>query len=118
MTKVIIIIVLISFVIWVWKTKLSMAKTIKITFYNPKELWVKFCNWAFWPRHIKCVKWCQYYDTALCQEVAKILKTANKSGAISDEAAKLLEMRIKSASSDVAKATAEIKSEYYKYEPI
>ena len=27
-----------------------MAKTIKITIYNPKELWRMFCNWVFWPR--------------------------------------------------------------------
>lgn len=34
-----------------------MAKTIKITFYNPKELWKMFWNWAFWPRRKKCAEW-------------------------------------------------------------
>ena len=34
-----------------------MAKTIKITFYNPKELWHRFWTWAFWPRRKACAEW-------------------------------------------------------------
>ena len=50
-----------------------MAKTIKITFYNPKELWRMFCNWVFWPRHKKCVDWCDYYDGVLDSLIIEIL---------------------------------------------
>ena len=92
-----------------------MAKTIKITFYNPKELWIKFCNWVFWPRHKKCVEWCGYYDGVLCGEIVEILQEANENGEISDKAAENLEIRLKLASKAVSKLTAELMSEAYKY---
>ena len=34
-----------------------MAKTVKITFYNPKELWRMFWTKFFWPRRKKCAEW-------------------------------------------------------------
>ena len=93
-----------------------MAKTIKITIYNPKELWIKFCNWVFWPRHKKCVTWCDYYDGVLDSMIVKILQDENAKGTISDETAERLEIALKHANHQVSKQTAELMSEQYKYE--
>ena len=87
-----------------------MAKTIKITIYNPKELWLMFCNWVFWPRHKKCTEWCDYYDGVLGAKVVEILEAECKDGFISDDAAERLEVAIKSASQEVSEATAEMMS--------
>ena len=88
-----------------------MAKTIKITLYTPKELWTKFCNWVFWPRHKKCAEWCDFYDGVLCAKVEEILEAERKNVFISDDAAERLELAIKSASHEVSEATAEMMSE-------
>ena len=93
-----------------------MAKTIRITFYNPKELWIKFCNWVFWPRHKKCVEWCDYYDGVLCGKIVQILQEANENSEISDYAAEKLEVKLKAASESVSKLTAKFMSEGYKYD--
>lgn len=93
-----------------------MAKTIKITIYNPKELWIKFCNWVFWPRHKKCADWCDYYDGVLDSMIVKILQDENAKGTISDETAERLEIALKHANYQVSKQTAELMSEQYKYE--
>jgi len=37
-----------------------IRKTFTITFYSPKELWVKFWNRFFWPRRKKCAEWLDY----------------------------------------------------------
>ena len=87
-----------------------MAKTIKITFYNPKELWTKFCNWVFWPRRKQCAEWCDYYDGVLTSKVFDILSESNSKGEISDETAEKLEIAIKQASAEVSKTTAELMS--------
>jgi len=92
-----------------------MAKTIKITIYSPKELWIKFCNWVFWPRHKKCADWCNYYDV-LDSMIVEILQDENAKGTISDETAERLEIALKHANAQVAKQTAELMSEQYKYE--
>lgn len=93
-----------------------MAKTITLTFYNPKELWIKFCNWVFWPRHKKCVDWCDYYDGVLCAKIVEILQEANENSEISDYAAEKLEVKLKAASESVSKMTAKLMSESYKYD--
>lgn len=87
-----------------------MAKTVKITFYNPKELWRMFCNWVFWPRRKKCVEWCDYYDGVLRSKIVDILQSEIDSGSISDAVAKRLELNLKIASEEVANATAEMMS--------
>jgi hypothetical protein len=93
-----------------------MAKTIKITIYNPKELWIKFCNWVFWPRHKKCAEWCDYYDGVLRSKIVDILQNETAIGSIGDEVAERLELALKIASEEVAKVTADLMSEQYKYE--
>lgn len=93
-----------------------MAKTIKITIYSPKELWIRFCNWVFWPRHKKCAVWCDYYDGVLDSMIVKILQDENAKGTISDETAERLEIALKHANDQVSKQTAELMSEQYKYE--
>lgn len=87
-----------------------MAKTIKIVLYSPKELWAKFCNWVFWPRHKECAKWCEYYDGVLDAQIVEILSEENKKGAISDEVAERLELALKHANYEVSKLTAELMS--------
>lgn len=49
-----------------------MAKTIKITIYNPKELWIKFCNWVFWPRRKKCAEWIDFTKGTLESDLADV----------------------------------------------
>lgn len=91
-----------------------MAKTIKITFYNPKELWSMFCNWVFWPRHKQCAQWCEYYDGVLCSKISDILQREIESGSISEAVAERLELNLKIASDEISKATAEMMSKPFK----
>lgn len=42
-----------------------MAKTIKITLYNPKELWRMFWNKFFWPRRKVCAEWVDFMQVRL-----------------------------------------------------
>ena len=88
-----------------------MAKTIKITFYSPKELWLMFWNWAFWPRRKECAKWCEYYDALLIEKVVKILQHECEFKQLSDREADILEIAIKRASEEVAEITAKMMSE-------
>lgn len=37
-----------------------IKKSFTITFYSPKELWVKFWNRFFWPRRKQCAEWLEY----------------------------------------------------------
>ncbi len=90
-----------------------MAKTIKITFYNPKELWCMFCNWVFWPRHKKCTEWCDYYDGVLDAKIAEILMDECNKGNITDEVAERLEIALKHANYEVSELTAELMSKPY-----
>lgn len=88
-----------------------MAKTIRITFYNPKELWHMFWIKFFWPRRKQCTQWCDYFDDLICSEVVNILLDENEKGAISDEVANRLGLSIKSASNNTAKRVAKLMSE-------
>lgn len=90
-----------------------MAKTIKITFYTPKELWKMFCNWVFWPRHKKCTEWCDYYDGVLDAQIVEILMDECNKGNITDEVAERLEIALKHANYEVSKVTAELMSKPY-----
>jgi len=88
-----------------------MAKTIKITFYNPKELWVMFWNWAFWPRRKKCAKWCEYYHETLICLMSDIFDKYEKCGSIKSDVALDLASEIELASKKIASATAKLMSE-------
>lgn len=90
-----------------------MAKTIKITIYNPKELWRMFCNWVFWPRHKKCIQWCDYYDGVLDAQIVDILMDEYNKGTITDETEERLEIALKHANYEVSKLTAELMSKPY-----
>ena len=46
-----------------------MAKTIKITFYNPKELWRMFWNWVYWPRRKQCAEWLSFLQCQLDDKI-------------------------------------------------
>lgn len=59
-----------------------MAKTIKITFYNPKELWQRFWTWAFWPRRKMCSTWVDYARDLIKQDAANIVFEYKISGLI------------------------------------
>lgn len=54
-----------------------MAKTIKITFYSPKELWAKFWQKFFWPRRKECSDWMDYAKGAIESDLADVF-VANK----------------------------------------
>ena len=74
-----------------------MAKTIKITFYNPKELWRMFWNWVYWPRRKKCAEWmeCLQYDleTDIISDI--LIKKYYNGGLINDELCEKLELDIR-----------------------
>ena len=76
-----------------------MAKTIKLTFYNPKELWMMFWNWAFWPRRKKCQEWVEFFQARLEHAVISDLLIGKyyNEGAISDAVAENLELDIRQA---------------------
>lgn len=90
-----------------------MSKEIKITLYNPKELWKMFCNRVFWPRNKKCTEWCEYYDGVLDSHICDILQQAVNDGLIKDEAAESLEIKLKHANAEVAELTASLMSKPY-----
>lgn len=87
-----------------------MAKEIKITFYTPKELLQKFCNWVFWPRRKECAGWCEYYDGVLVCKVKEIIDEEVNLTNISREVADRLYYRISDASGEICKNTAEMMS--------
>ena len=90
-----------------------MSKEIKITLYNPKELWKMFCNRVFWPRNKKCTEWCEYYDGVLDHSIYEILQQALQDGIITDDATEVLEIKLKEANAETAKLTASLMSEPY-----
>lgn len=87
-----------------------MAKTIKITFYNPKELWRMFWNWVFWPRRKKCAEWCDYYHSNLVCQLSDILGKYEGRGDISSCASLDLAKDLERASKETSKAIAELMS--------
>ena len=87
-----------------------MAKTVTITFYNPKELWRVFCNWVFWPRRKRCAEWCKYYEGVLDGLIVEILQNEIDKSAISDKTAERLELALRQANAEVSKQTAELMS--------
>lgn len=88
-----------------------MAKTIKITFYNPKELWAMFWNWAFWPRRKKCAEWCECYHQNLMYLMSDIFDKCEKSGSIKSDVALDLASKIELASKKTANEIAKLMSE-------
>lgn len=50
-----------------------MAKTIKMTFYSPKELWQRFWTWAFWPRRKVCAEWIDSMQVLLEERIVSDL---------------------------------------------
>jgi len=56
--------------------------TIKLTFYNPKELWKEFWNWAFWPRRKTCADWINYAEGVIESDMADIFMEHKISGII------------------------------------
>ena len=87
-----------------------MAKTIKITFYNPKELWFMFWNWAFWPRRKKCAEWCNYYHQNLLCSISDIFYEYEKSNSIKTDVALDLADKIGLASEKIANEITELMS--------
>ena len=76
-----------------------MAKTIKITFYNPKELWKMFWNWAFWPRRKACSEWVDFFQARLEYAIISDLLIGKyfNGGILGDFATESLELDIRKA---------------------
>ena len=82
-----------------------MAKTvkIKITFYNPKELWHMFWTKFFWPRRKTCSTWMETAQVLLDEEIVSnilIEKYYNK-GILDEMTCISLDEDIKKAIEDV-----------------
>ena len=88
-----------------------MAKTIKITLYNPKELWIKFWNWVFWPRQKKCAEWCDSYHENLMYLLSDVFNKYVENGSISSSTAIDLASDVEKESKKTAEAIAKLMSE-------
>ena len=80
-----------------------MAKTVKITFYNPKELWRMFWTKFFWPRRKTCSTWMETAQVLLDEEIVSnilIEKYYNK-GILDEKTCTSLEEDIEKAIEDV-----------------
>lgn len=89
-----------------------MAKTIKITFYTPKELWKMFCNWVFWPRRKQCAEWLELMQVRLENKIITdlIIGKYYNQGILPDATCESLELDIKHIVKEECKAMAEIMS--------
>lgn len=69
----------------------------EITFYNPKELWVKFWNRFFWPRRKLCAEWMDYGQSLMEHAIISdvICKTDELGISIGFEEAEKLELAIR-----------------------
>ena len=76
-----------------------MAKTIKITFYSPKELWRMFWNKFFWPRRKACVEWVDFLQARLEHAVINDLLIGHyfNDGVLGEAAVESLEVDIRKA---------------------
>ena len=87
-----------------------MAKTVKITFYNPKELWRMFWTKFFWPRRKKCAEWVDFMqaiiESAIISDIL-IGKFFNQ-GLIEEKTAEDLELDIRKAIEDCCKKTKKV----------
>lgn len=72
--------------------------TVSITFYSPRELWVKFWNRFFWPRRKECAEWIDILECKLEYAIVHdiIIDNYNK-GLLGDSVAESLELAIKQA---------------------
>lgn len=79
-----------------------MAKTVKITFYNPKELWRMFWTKFFWPRRKKCAEWVDLTQGLLESDIITdiIIGKYYNQGFIEDKVAESLELDIRKAIED------------------
>lgn len=72
--------------------------TISITFYSPRELWVKFWNRFFWPRRKECAEWIDLLEVKLEKAIITdvIIDYYNK-GLLGGDMAEDLELETKQA---------------------
>ena len=89
-----------------------MAKTIKITLYTPKELWVKFWNWAFWPRRKICAEWMEVMQVWLENKIISdiLIGKYYRQEILSEAAVDSLELDIKAAIEDECEKMAKLMS--------
>lgn len=75
-----------------------IRKSFTITFYSPKELWVKFWNRFFWPRRKQCAEWMDLVEYKLEKAVITdiIINHYNK-GLLGESMAEQLELETKQA---------------------
>lgn len=80
-----------------------MAKTIKITFYNPKELWRMFWNWVYWPRRKQCAEWLSFLQGQLEYKIVNdvLIGKYYNEGLIDADLCDKLELDIKPAIDEI-----------------
>lgn len=83
--------------------------TISISFYSPKELWVKFWNRVFWPRRKECAEWIEILEAKLEYAIIHdiIIDNYNK-GLLGDSMAESLELAIRQAINETCDAIKKV----------
>ena len=87
-----------------------MAKTVKITFYTPKELWRMFWTKFFWPRRKACAEWVDFTQSLLESDIISdiiIGKYYNK-GLIEEKVVEDLELDVRKAIEECCKNTKKV----------
>ena len=89
-----------------------MAKTVKITFYNPKELWRMFWTKFFWPRRKKCAEWVDLTQGLLESDIISdiLIGKYYNQGLIEEKVAEDLELDVRKAIEDCCERTKKVMS--------
>lgn len=88
---------------------MSKEIKIKITLYNPKELWKMFCNRVFWPRKKQCAEYCDLGEEWMKDAV--ISNIIARVDYLDSKQEEQMEIAVKSAIEDVFKRLAKVMSE-------
>lgn len=79
-----------------------IKKTFTITFYSPRELWVRFWNRFYWPRRKQCAEWMDLVEVKLHNAIIHdIVMEYYDKGKIGYSLAEDLELTIEQAIKDV-----------------
>lgn len=86
-----------------------ITKTFTITFYSPRELWVRFWNRFYWPRRKQCAEWMDLVEVKLDNAIIHdIVWEYYDKGIIGYSLAEDLELTINQAIKDVCSDFKEV----------
>ena len=87
-----------------------MAKTVKITFYTPKELWKMFWTKFFWPRRKACAEWVDFTQGLLESDIISdiIIGKYYNQGLIEEKVVEDLEIDVRKAIEECCKKSKKV----------